>query len=43
MTVVRLNGPDQAGQWSVSVNDQFMITFVWEATGPQDVWFGDYH
>ncbi|HEX4096570.1 MAG TPA: type II toxin-antitoxin system RelE/ParE family toxin [Caulobacteraceae bacterium] len=31
------------GKWSVSVNDQFRITFVWGANGPEDVWFGDYH
>ena len=34
---------DRAGQWSVSVNDQFRITFVWGAAGPEEVWFGDYH
>ncbi len=34
---------DRAGQWSVSVNDQFRITFVWGPAGPQEVWFGDYH
>ncbi len=36
-------GADRAGQWSVSVNDQFRITFVWGEGGPEDVWFGDYH
>jgi proteic killer suppression protein len=34
---------DRAGQWSISVNDQFRITFVWGAAGPEEVWFGDYH
>ncbi len=34
---------DRAGEWSVSVNDQFRITFVWGAAGPEQVWFGDYH
>lgn len=34
---------DRAGEWSVSVNDQFRITFRWGADGPEDVWFGDYH
>jgi proteic killer suppression protein len=29
--------------WSVSVNDQFRITFVWGDQGPEEVWFGDYH
>jgi proteic killer suppression protein len=34
---------DRAGEWSVSVNDQFRITFKWGAAGPEDIWFGDYH
>lgn len=34
---------DRAGEWSVSVNDQFRITFRWGDDGPEDVWFGDYH
>jgi proteic killer suppression protein len=34
---------DRAGQWSISVNDQFRITFVWGNAGPEEVWFGDYH
>ena len=38
----KLDG-DRAGQWSISVNDQFRITFVWGLAGPEDVWFGDYH
>jgi proteic killer suppression protein len=29
--------------WSIRVNMQFRITFVWGASGPEDVWFGDYH
>ena len=29
--------------WSIRVNRQFRITFTWEAEGPDDVWFGDYH
>lgn len=29
--------------WSIRVNDQYRITFVWGAAGPEDVWFGDYH
>ena len=36
-------GSDLAGLWSISVNDQFRITFLWGAAGPEDVWFGDYH
>ena len=31
------------GRWSVSVNDQFRITFLWGPNGPEEVWFGDYH
>jgi proteic killer suppression protein len=27
---------DRAGQWSISVNDQFRITFVWSDAGPQE-------
>ena len=34
---------DRAGQWSVSVNDQFRICFVWGPNGPEDVEFTDYH
>jgi len=30
-------------RWSVSVNMQYRITFLWGANGPEDVWFGDYH
>jgi proteic killer suppression protein len=29
--------------WSISVNVQYRITFVWNEHGPEDVWFGDYH
>ena len=31
------------GRWSISVNDQFRIVFIWGEEGPEDVWFGDYH
>jgi proteic killer suppression protein len=34
---------DRAGQWSISVNDQFRITFKRGVNGPEGVWFGDYH
>lgn len=34
---------DRAGEWSISVNDQFRITFKWGRAGPEEVWFGDYH
>ncbi len=29
--------------WSISVNMQYRITFTWGPSGPEDVWFGDYH
>ena len=31
------------GRWSISVNRQFRITFLWGQNGPEEVWFGDYH
>jgi hypothetical protein len=34
---------DRRGQWSISVNDQFRICFVWGVDGPEDVAFVDYH
>jgi proteic killer suppression protein len=34
---------DREGQWSISVNDQFRICFVWGPDGPEDVEFVDYH
>jgi proteic killer suppression protein len=33
----------RAGQYSIRVNDQWRICFVWTAEGPQDVEFVDYH
>ena len=33
---------DRAGQWSISVNDQFRICFRWGSQGPEDVEFVDY-
>lgn len=38
----RLTG-DRAGQWSISVNDQFRICFFWSEAGPEEVEFVDYH
>ncbi|MBJ7411754.1 MAG: type II toxin-antitoxin system RelE/ParE family toxin [Phenylobacterium sp.] len=29
--------------WAVRVNDQYRVTFVWGANGPEEVWLGDYH
>jgi proteic killer suppression protein len=34
---------DREGQWSISVNDQFRICFVWGPEGPEEVEFVDYH
>lgn len=34
---------DRAGQWSISVNDQFRICFAWSDRGPEQVEFVDYH
>ena len=34
---------DRQGQWSISVNDQFRICFVWSEHGPEQVEFVDYH
>ncbi|MGZ8364297.1 MAG: type II toxin-antitoxin system RelE/ParE family toxin [Caulobacteraceae bacterium] len=34
---------DRAGQWPVSVNDQFRVCFVWGDAGPEQVEFVDYH
>lgn len=33
----------RAGQYSVRVNDQFRVCFVWEPEGPSDVEIVDYH
>jgi proteic killer suppression protein len=34
---------DRAGQYSIRVNDQFRICFVWGAQGPENVELVDYH
>jgi proteic killer suppression protein len=34
---------DRRGEWAISVNDQFRVTFKWGVAGPEEVWFGDYH
>jgi proteic killer suppression protein len=34
---------DRKGQYSVRVNDQWRICFVWTPTGPVDVEIVDYH
>lgn len=28
---------DREGQYSIRINDQFRICFIWEASGPRDV------
>lgn len=34
---------DRAGQYSIRVNDQFRICFVWSDGAAEDVEFVDYH
>ena len=34
---------DQAGQFSIRINDQFRICFDWTDGGPADVEIADYH
>lgn len=34
---------DRAGRWSIAVNDQFRITFRFEAGDAYEVLFEDYH
>jgi proteic killer suppression protein len=34
---------DREGQWSVRVNDQYRVCFVWTDQGPADVEIVDYH
>lgn len=34
---------DRRGQYSIRVNDQFRVCFVWTAAGPADVEIVDYH
>jgi len=34
---------DRAGQWSVRINDQWRLCFVWTASGPDEVEIVDYH
>jgi proteic killer suppression protein len=38
----RLKG-DRVGRYSIRVNDQWRICFVWAADGPHDVEITDYH
>ena len=34
---------DRAGQWSVRINDQWRLCFVWTDAGPDEVEIVDYH
>jgi proteic killer suppression protein len=34
---------DRSGQYSIRVNDQFRVCFVWMPEGPKDVEIVDYH
>lgn len=34
---------DRAGQWSIRINDQWRLCFVWQHGGPRDVEIVDYH
>ena len=34
---------DRAGQYSIRVNDQFRVCFVWTDSGPAEVEIVDYH
>jgi plasmid maintenance system killer protein len=34
---------NRAGQWSIRVNDQWRVCFVWTEAGPTDVEIVDYH
>ena len=34
---------NRAGQWSIRINDQFRICFMWTESGPEQVEIVDYH
>lgn len=34
---------DREGQWSIRVNDQYRICFIWTDAGPAEVEIVDYH
>ena len=34
---------NRAGQYSIRINDQWQVCFVWLAAGPHDVEITDYH
>lgn len=34
---------DRVGQWSIRINDQYRICFLWTDNGPDEVEIVDYH
>ena len=34
---------DRAGQYSIRVNDQYRICFIWTETGPAEIEIANYH
>jgi len=38
----KLSG-DRQGQWSIRINEQWRVCFVWSEHGPKDVEIVDYH
>jgi proteic killer suppression protein len=34
---------DRTGQWSIRINDQWRVCFLWQADGAHDVEVVDYH
>jgi proteic killer suppression protein len=34
---------DRAGEWSIRINDQWRLCFVWTEAGPAEVEIVDYH
>ena len=34
---------DRVGQFSIRINDQYRICFIWTAVGPEEVEIVDYH
>ena len=38
----RLTG-DRTGQWSIRINEQYRVCFMWSDAGPAEVEIVDYH
>lgn len=34
---------DRSGQYSIRINDQWRVCFIWTTDGPEDVEIVDYH